>query len=228
MTVVIDDGSTDGSYDAIRSCITQEVDVDTPPDSIFGDEELEISGGIIGEMMPLYIIRSPHGSGPSAARNRGLKFGWRVANLFGILDADDEYLAGKISKSVAKWKEDPGRIGMVYSDVLIRNVKTGTFMHEFREPFHRDVLERENIISNAPLLNRMALEEVGMYDEELRTCEDWDLWLRITERYVAVHIPEPLQIYSVTGFNATDVVNKERWQKDWRRVQEKLRGRHGK
>jgi len=88
-------------------------------------------------------------------------------------------------------------------------------------------LEKENIISNAPLINRLALEKVGLYEENLRTSEDWDLWLRITESFVAIHVPESLQVYSVTGENATQTVNREQWEKDWRTVYYRLQQRKG-
>lgn len=216
MVAVVDDGSTDNSYE--RICELIEEQVETPLDGLVG--------GLV-DNRPMYVFRNEQPTGPSAARNVGIKFGWNMADLYGVLDADDEWLPGKLKKSVDEWAKDTDRIGMVYSDVLINNLHTGVIMQEFRQPFHRSYLERENIISNSPLLSKKALDEVGLYDEDLRTCEDWDLWLRITERYVAIHIPEALQVYTVTGFNATNTVQAQRWQEDWQTVQRKLRERHG-
>ena len=215
MVCVIDDGSTDDSYVRICELITEHID--TPLDGVVG--------GMV-DNKPIYVFRNKQSTGPSAARNVGIKFGWNLAHLYGVLDADDAWLPGKLKKSVDKWIEDINRIGLVYSDVLIHNLQTGIFMHEFRQPYYRNILECENIISNSPLLSKKALDEVGLYDENLRTCEDWDLWLRITERYVAIHIPEALQIYTVTGFNATNIVKEQQWRKDWKRVQEKLKERY--
>ena len=53
---------------------------------------------------------------------------------------------------------------------------------------------------------------------------DWDLQLRITRNFVGVHIPEPLSTYSITGENASDVVNMDVWQQNW----QKIRERHGR
>ena len=165
----------------------------------------------------IWIINE-QAKGPSAARNTAAKRMWEESDVFMMLDADDLYLPGKIQKSVDKFLTDPLTIGIVYSDAIIKNLNTGTEIHEFREPYDRARLEKECIISNTPLVNKVALGKAGGYNEDMRTCEDWDLWLRITENYVAVHIPEPLHIYHVTGRNSTDVVPIEVWQENWKRI----------
>ena len=124
--------------------------------------------------------------------------------------------------------EDPSRTGIVYTDAVIKNLNTGTEVHEYREPFNRQRLERECIISNTPLINKTAFGKSGGYDETMRTCEDWDLWLRITEEFVAIHIPELGSVYHVTGRNSTDVVPIEIWQQNWAKIREKMAQRqHG-
>ena len=137
-------------------------------------------------------------------------------------DLGDEYLDGKIKKSVQKYEDNKKYVGIVYSDAIIENLNKGTKIHEFREPFSRDALERECIISNTPLVSKEAIKSCGMYDEEMRTCEDWDLWLRITETFVAIHLPEPLHVYSVTGRNSSDTVDKEVWQSNWQKIRQRL------
>jgi hypothetical protein len=147
------------------------------------------------------------------------------------LDADDLYLQGKLSKSVAMQQTNPNFIGLVYSDVIIHDTRDDTYVREFRPPYERNLLEVENIISNAPLISKMALGYSGMYDEDLPPCEDWDLWLRITENFVAIHIPEPLQRYTTTGQNCTFTVPGEVWNEKRMMIHAKLaernRLRHG-
>jgi len=190
--VVVDDGSTDNPEPVIRSKENQDV--------------------------PIFLISNENPTGPSSARNAAIERMWEETDLFMMLDADDLYLKDKISKSVNKFLEHPEHIGIVYTDAIIRNIHTGTEIHELRMPYNRQDLESECIISNTPLITKQALANAGGYDEGMRTCEDWDLWLRITESLVAVHIPEPLHIYSVTGKNASDVVSSEVWHENWRKI----------
>jgi glycosyltransferase involved in cell wall biosynthesis len=204
--VVVDDGSTDNPLSAIKE--------------YYGWEEKNGYGKLKHAF--LYFIRNDEPTGPSAARNRAAQSVWEDTDAFMMLDADDLYLPNKIQKSVDKFLEDPQRIGIVYTDAVIKNLNTGTKIHEYREPFDRQRLERECIISNTPLINKVAFGKTGGYDETMRTCEDWDLWLRITEKFVAVHIPELLHVYHVTGRNSTDVVPIEVWQQNWAKIREKM------
>lgn len=215
--IVVDDKSTDDSYNIVKSNINNLTE---------GLPDNSIGGNIHG--VPVFLLRNETNKKQAFSRNRGITYAWGGADIFAILDADDEYLPGKLSRSVGKILENYELIGMVYSDVLIRHLKDGRIIHEYREPYNRMRLEQECITNNAPLFTKLALEVVGLYDEDLPPCEDWDLAIRVTERFVAVHIPEPLHIYNVTGFNCTDTVPKEIWQMQWTKVQQKLRARNAK
>ena len=204
--VVVDDGSTDNPLTAIKE--------------YYGWEEVDGRGQL--KHVDLHLIRNNEPTGPSAARNKAARHVWEDTDVFMMLDADDLYLPNKIQKSVDVFLTDPERIGIVYTDAVIKNLNTGTEIHEYRQPFDRQSLEHECIISNTPLINKIAFGTAGGYDETMRTCEDWDLWLRITEKFVAMHIPELLHVYHVTGRNSTDVVPIEIWQQNWAKIRENM------
>ena len=191
------------------------------------DNSLEVASELSSRYENVEVISNEHPTGPSAARNFAIKHSWDTTDFFMQLDADDSYLPGKISKSVDIMSKDIQNIGLVYADVLIENMSNGAVVLELRHPYNREDIEFECIVSNTPLINKIALSQTGLYDEDMRTAEDWDLWLRITEHFVAVHIPEPLSTYSVTGFNASDVVSPETWNKNWDKIRERIAGQHG-
>ncbi len=195
--IVVDDGSTDNPQETIES-----------------------KG--YPEEVPISLIRNEHAKGPSAARNAAIQVSWDSTDVFMMLDADDLYLQNKVSMSVEKFLKNPELIGIVYTDAIIKNINTKTEIHEFRQPYNRQSLEMECIISNTPLISKKALSIAGGYDEEMRTCEDWDLWLRITENMVAIHIPETLHVYHVTGKNSSDVVPQEVWQQNWQKISQRI------
>jgi len=211
--VVINDGSSDDSAKVVTG-LMQDCQKKT---------DNTLSGHIGNTPIILFNNEQPHG--PSYARNVGFSILGNSAHVFAPIDADDCYMNGKLFKSMVELSKDIQRIGLVYSDVIIYNELKNHYTYEYRQPYSRRRLEVENIISNAPLINKIAINQVGGYDESLRTCEDWDLWLRITEYFVAIHIPEPLQMYRVTGKNATHTVNMDQWRKDFQTVQLKLRSR---
>lgn len=199
---VVNDGSTDNTNEILDGLIKQ--------------------GKYQG--VDVCIVHNKKPLGPSAARNIGIKTTFNRADAYAMLDADDRYLPGKLSRCVPPIEQNQS-IGLVYNDVLIRDIRTGREVIELREPYNRQRLEQECIICSASVVSKLALQTVGLYDEEMRTCEDWDLWLRITERFMAIHIPEILHVYSVTGFNSSNTVNKEIWEKNWQRVSDKLQQR---
>tara|TARA_R110002110_G_scaffold405474_1_gene624650 strand:- start:1797 stop:2531 length:735 start_codon:yes stop_codon:yes gene_type:complete len=191
------------------------------------DKSLEVATDLSRRHDNITIINNESPSGPSAARNGAIRHAWDDTDFFIMLDADDSYLPGKISKSVSVMAEDPYKIGLVYADVLIENLETGATVLETRKPYTRAELEMECIVSNTPLVNKIALMNVGLYDEDMRVAEDWDLWLRITEGFVAVHIPEPLSTYSVTGVNCAETIDSEVWQENWAKIGERLAAQSG-
>lgn len=170
----------------------------------------------------IYISNFEENQKQAAARNNAIQCVWKEADLFMPLDADDILFPEKVEKSVGEFLKNPNFIGLVYSDVVILDEKSGVKRREYRPPYDRELLERQNIISNAPLINRDALGYAGLYDSDLPPCEDWDLWLRITENCVAIHIPEPLQQYTTTGLNCTFTVSNDRWNEQRSKVINKM------
>ena len=72
---------------------------------------------------------------------------------------------------------------MSYTDeVWIRNGKNVKIPKKYRK-IGKDVFLENisycNIAPSSVMLHKSIFEEVGIFDEELKVCEDYDLWLRI-------------------------------------------------
>lgn len=211
--VVVDDGSTDDSWETICSLL-----------SIKGRGDEVVHSGVVKDV-PALAYRFTKAGGPSRARNQGIKLLRDHTDIFAFLDADDEYLPGKISSGMSKFAEDPFNVGAVYTDFITENVTTGTSVVEYKEPFDRARLMQECIVNNNSLVNKLALDRCGFYDEEMRTCEDFDLWMRISEHFIILHMPDILVKIRVGGHNSTATVAKEVWNKNWQRVMLKAQSR---
>lgn len=215
--VFIDDHSTDQSFEKVNSCIQIEdsLKIDGVGDAVIGT----YSG------IPITSVFLEQNGGPARTRNIGAKLAWGVTHIFGFLDSDDLYLPGKISKSVSIFLSDPEVIGAVYSDYDTHHTETGLTIREFKESFSRERLVQECIVNNDSLVTKLALDKCGLYDETMRTCEDYDLWMRVSERFLIVHIPQALVQVRVTGKGATFSVTKEEWNKNWQKVMQKAQER---
>lgn len=168
--------------------------------------------------------------------NRGLSFGrnllihkaWDWADYFMILDADDQFIGtDKITKMVNVALSAPNLIGAVYCDYQNWNEKTGVITREYKRAFSREELCKECILSDSgTLVSKIAYQTVGLYDETLKVGMDYDLWLRISERFLIYHIPECLtQVTIRENSLSSSPENKEIWQKNIGRVYQKLHER---
>lgn len=216
--IVLDDGSTDGSADKVLSLLTVR-------ETRTGAEGLIQHFGQINDMEAMLVI-IPKAHGPSFARNLGIKIGFTDTDIFAFLDSDDIYHSQKISKSIEQFMKAPKHVAVVYSDFSTFNPETGLWIRQYKEPFDRNRLLHECIINCDSLVSKHAIEVCGGFDESLRVCEDYDLWLRITETFLAFHLAEDLVSIRVGSHSSTDTVKKDLWNQCFRRVFEKLRERH--
>jgi glycosyltransferase involved in cell wall biosynthesis len=226
---IIDDGSTDNSVEVIGEALN--IATDQP----------------INERNGHYFIKQTPCVGASEARNIAMKQVWGKADFFLILDADDEAYENKVQRMLQSFKH-PG-VGAVYADYHINNTKTGITIPEYKKPFCVELLQRECIVHSQSLISKVCLEQVlesgSVYDPELHkpradsegnkqhsgaVSEDYDLWLRICEKFMIWHVPEFLSLVRVTGNNQStpENITPEIFNAARQRMIEKANIRNGK
>jgi len=214
---IVDDGSTDESWDIISSYFDEKEGtiLNKRNSGRFGNTNL--------------IAIKIENSGPSNARNVGIEHTLEDTDIYAILDSDDEMYESKISTCIGPFVMSEGLVGVVYADYDTVHVDSGKIIREFKEPYNRKRLVRECIVHSGSLISKEALElvkeDTGFYDVTMRTCEDYDLWMRISEKYLISHVPVALTKVRVTGENSSNIVAQETWQKNWMRVMEKMQAR---
>jgi glycosyltransferase involved in cell wall biosynthesis len=217
--VLVDDGSTDGSVDRAVGLIENPRYPKPQPDI------WTAWGNIRGTRVPLMIQKLPQANGPSFARNWGIQVAWEGTDIFGFLDSDDMFRQGKLSKSVAKMLQVPSHIGGVYSDYDTLR-PDGLMLRQFKEPFSRErMLGGECVANMDSIVSKKAIEACGAFDPALRCCEDFDFWMRISERFVICHLPESLVTIRVGEHSSSTTVPTDTWQRCYSRVFEKVRER---
>jgi glycosyltransferase involved in cell wall biosynthesis len=205
--IIADDASSDESFEVVNSICDKGMFLDSE------DDEKKVFTNYINNV-PLIYIKIKNNGGPSRARNIGIKYAWDTSHLFAILDADDAFIQGKLSKCVAKILESPEVIGAVYTD-YVHMTPDNIFSYESKEPYSRERLIQDCIVHSGCVISKLALAKVGLYNEELRTCEDYNLWLKISNYFIITHIPEFLHIVRLGQHQSSHTIDQERWQRDY-------------
>jgi hypothetical protein len=145
--------------------------------------------------------------GLSGARNTGIE---RARGRFvAFLDADDEWERGFLTRCLAELAGEPHVVGVYTGNSFIdpesRLLPQSGGARPGPGDFRRRLLEGGFFPVHAALVSRAAVEACGRFDEALSSLEDWDLWLRLSERGTMAGIPERLARYRVyPGSMSTD------------------------
>ncbi len=129
-------------------------------------------------------IRLAKNSGPSAARNTGIRAaesGW-VA----FLDSDDCWERHKLRRQVEFIRKYPFYRIFQSDEKWIRNGRRVNPRRHHLKPegwIWEKSLHRCLVSPSAVIARRSLLIDFGGFDENMPACEDYDLWLRISRRH---------------------------------------------
>lgn len=152
--IVVDDGSTDGGPKIIE--------------------------GLAHDDPRIRFIRQEN-AGPAAARNHALKHA--RAHWLAYLDSDDLWYEDALARYRAAISQSPdAEFFYGYRDRLDSDGRITKLPGEFQEsPTGTAELFGRMYLSHLSVCYRRALiEKVGGYDAKLRSCEDYELYLRIS------------------------------------------------
>lgn len=143
--------------------------------------------------------------GLPAARNLGIRAAG--GEYVAFLDSDDLWQPTKLERQMAVMERDP-RVGVVFCefecwDLVSGETRRGSCRADVRGDIRRKLLHKNCVTGSASavLVRRGCFDKVGLFDEALRSAEDWDLWIRISREYHFDYVLEPLVILRVHGGN---------------------------
>ena len=163
--IVIDDGSTDGTLEILRSFDDERVRVISNPENLGIVKTCNIG---IAESRGDYIARQ---------------------------DADDISLSTRLEKQVAYLETHPevALLGTARK-TMQRNGEVKAHKLRLQNPTFEDLLKRNCFVHGSVVIRKAVVEAAGDYDELFRFAGDYELWLRIAKQYATANLPEPLYI----------------------------------
>lgn len=164
---------------AIESVLAQSQDVDL--ELIVVDDGSPDGAAEVAARYPQAIVIRQANAGLCAARNRGILRSTGRYLLF--LDSDDYLRPGMLAAASRAFSQSPD-VAVVHGLADVVDEQGERVIAEFGgrdlsiDAFH--VLLKNNIgPPNTFVVRREVLAKAGLFDVALRSCEDWDLWLRI-------------------------------------------------
>ena len=180
--IVIDDGSNDGTYDLIK------------------------------KNFPHVSLKYQENKGVSNARNVGIKSA--KSNWIAFLDSDDEWLPKKVEEQINLLKINYSFKICHTDEVWIRNQVRINPMKKHRKyggDIYNKCLPLCVISPSSIIIHKDIFNDVGLFDEELPVCEDYDMWLRICSKYSVLFLDQKL-INKYGGHD--DQLSKKYWGMD--------------
>lgn len=134
--------------------------------------------------------------GIPATRNKGIREA--KGDFIAFLDSDDHWLPEKLERQIECFSKHP-HYGMVATRCSCTTPE-GKFLKKNRPGksgwILTDLFKANFIRTSSAMIKKECLEEIGLFDESLPECEEYDLWLRIAKQYPIGFIDEPLTVYT--------------------------------
>jgi glycosyltransferase involved in cell wall biosynthesis len=187
--IVVDDGSTDGSFELVSSLA----------------DKYKFS---------IYFHDNRENKGQSAALNLALSKA--RGEFISILDSDDLFSDGKISKQVEFFKKNP-KIDIVYGMGQGIDSK-GNYLYDIHSKEHQEnndpnlvLLDCYFLLPQNSLVRRTSYQNVGFFNESYRSAQDHDMLIRLCEVSNVAFIPELLFYYRKHAASISSTKQHIRW-----------------
>ncbi|MFE4712062.1 glycosyltransferase [Paenibacillus sp. NPDC056722] len=151
--------------------------------------------------------------GVATALNLGVKL--MKGEYFSWLSHDDLYQPNKIEKQIKELQNHGESTAIIYSDYHLKDEKTGLCMpiqHHISYPVDRlgesvfPVLQ--GLVHGCSLLiHKSHFKRVGIFNEDLITTQDYDLWFRMFRHQKLIYLEESLMISRLHDLQGSKTLN---------------------
>jgi len=150
---------------------------------IIDDGSTDETEKTLSQISKIKVIKTKN-KGVSHARNTGIKASKHEWIAF--LDSDDIWMQRKMEQQVIFHKANPNILFSHTGERWLRDNRHVKYPKSLKKPSGECFLQNIStckIATSSALIHKSIFEEVGYFNEELSVCEDYDLWLRVTNRY---------------------------------------------
>jgi glycosyltransferase involved in cell wall biosynthesis len=180
-------------------------------------EAVVVDDGSVTDLVPLLdafndgrirYVRHESNRGEAAARNTGILNA--LGDYLAFLDDDDEWRPDKLQLQLQLdlFARSPREVGCVYGGYVAVRAADGQELFR-RFPSKRGnlspALMRDNVMgpTSTVMLTRECIDRVGLCDENIGYGVDYDLWIRVAQKYQFDFVSDTVVRYSIHGGQLT-------------------------
>jgi glycosyltransferase involved in cell wall biosynthesis len=166
--IIVDDASNDGTWEILETC---------------GDERI-------------VVVRQGARTGPYPARNKALRIA--RGEFIALMDADDVSRPERLARQVKFLRANPetAMVGTCYRIIDEEGAEKSRWEVLLdNDEIKRELPNRNWFCGPSVMFRRGCLRKVGIFDERYRCAADYDMWMRIAEKFNVANIGEFLYDY---------------------------------
>ena len=180
--ILVDDGSTDRTI-----------------------EFLESQRELLKDKLKIIIITGQH-KGPGAARNKGIKAA--SSDWIAFLDSDDIWEHQKLEEIEKSISSSGGVNFICHNEIFLRKngkKKKMEYGRKFQKniPLFNQLFYSNMFSTSAVVCKRSLLIDDGLFDEDLLSAQDYDLWIRLSKKIKPLFLDKELGYYIERDGNIT-------------------------
>jgi glycosyltransferase involved in cell wall biosynthesis len=189
-------------------------------DDCSADNLKQILDSVSDDENRIHYLRLDKNSGPAIARNKALEYS--KGELIAFLDADDEWLPGKLSSQVELFTNFP-EMDLLFTDVesidVISNTKRlyssiNKFFHrglnlqeltqkpnlyKLNNPVKSNLYSGNFICISSVMVKKGVLEQINGFDKNRFGTEDLDIWIRLADTFQFYYLHNVMARYNWMG-----------------------------
>ena len=161
------------------------------------DRTVEVVNAYTMSLTNLRLVSLNENVGAAKARNVGIEMAG--GDLIAFFNSDDEWYVDKLSKQIKEFDANKDVVA-VFCGVVAIGPGTDTPPANIPKPTVTvDDLYHYNTLAtmSCALISKRALLDIGGFDKSLPVCEDWDLFIRLSDIGKLAVVQEALVEYSV-------------------------------
>lgn len=146
------------------------------------------------------VIHNPQNGGESFSRNNAIKAA--KGDVIALLDDDDYWKPDFLQQHVNKHQANPD-LGIVYCGYMKfwddELLGTREYLADQTPPkdMYQAMLSGKFVLASSSIVSirRSCFDKCGYFDTALPSFADWDMWVRIAQKYPFANIPDSLTYY---------------------------------